>query len=195
MDRIVFQKDSCPEGLRFIVNLAETHRLRPHPGKRISAEVFPVRVSGTRESQENGYRANSDSTVNLPESEGKPHKTCKCRFFPNPSSRVASKLPPAKKPRGPRPHGWAGLVGVYGLPCAAHKFLKTLGAPGQLSQLSIRLLISAQAIISRFVGSSPESGSALAAWSLLGILSLSLPLSLPLLCSHALSLSLSLSQK
>ena len=39
------------------------------------------------------------------------------------------------------------------------------------SQLSIRLLISAQVTISWFVSWSPESGSALTAWSLLGILS------------------------
>ena len=51
---------------------------------------------------------------------------------------------------------------------------KARGAPGWLGWLSIRLLISAQVMISRFVGSSPASGSALTAgaWSLLPILSL-----------------------
>ena len=60
--------------------------------------------------------------------------------------------------------------------------------PGWLSRLSIQLLIlliSAQ--VSRFMGSSHVLGSALAAQSLLGILSLPLSLSLP--CSHLLSLS------
>ena len=60
------------------------------------------------------------------------------------------------------------------------------GVPGWLSWLSIRLLVSAQVVISLFVGSSPVSGSALTIWNLLGILSLSISLSV--------SLSLSLSQ-
>ena len=51
-------------------------------------------------------------------------------------------------------------------------------SPGWLSQLSVgRLLISAQVMISRFVASSPVSGSMLTAWSLLGILSF--PFSVP----------------
>ena len=58
-------------------------------------------------------------------------------------------------------------------------------APGWLSQLSIWVSISAQVMISQFVGSSPVLGSALTAWSLCGIMSLSLPL------SYMLSLSLS----
>ena len=50
------------------------------------------------------------------------------------------------------------------------------GGTWWFSQLSISLLISAQVIISWFVGSSPTLGSALTAWNLLGILSgLSLP--------------------
>ena len=56
-----------------------------------------------------------------------------------------------------------------------------MGAPGWLSQLSVRLLISVQVMISRFVELSPASGSVLTVWSLLGILSL--PLSLPLTLS------------
>ena len=67
---------------------------------------------------------------------------------------------------------------------------KGLGTPGWLSWLSIRLLISAQVMISWLLRSSPVWGSALTLQSLLGILSL--PLSLPL-PAHALSLSLSLS--
>ena len=46
--------------------------------------------------------------------------------------------------------------------------------PGWLRQLSIELLTSAQVMISWFVRSSPTSHSALTAWSLLRILSLSL---------------------
>ena len=49
---------------------------------------------------------------------------------------------------------------------------------GWLSRLSIRLLISAQVMIPRFVSLSPALGFALTALGLLGILSL--PLSLPL---------------
>ena len=63
--------------------------------------------------------------------------------------------------------------------------------PGWLSLLSLRLLISAQVMISWLVGSSPTSGSVLTAWSLLGI-SLSPSLPLPLLF---LSLCPSLSLK
>ena len=64
--------------------------------------------------------------------------------------------------------------------------------PGWLSWLSVRLLILAQVMISRFVSLSPRLGSALTVWNLLGILSLSLSLSLPLPCSLMLSPSLSL---
>ena len=53
------------------------------------------------------------------------------------------------------------------------------GAPGWLSRLSVRLLISAQAVISWFVSLSPTSGSVLTVWGLLGILCLPLPLPLP----------------
>ena len=49
-----------------------------------------------------------------------------------------------------------------------------LREPGWLSQLSVQLLISAQLMISQFVGWSPASGSGLAVQSLLRILSLSL---------------------
>ena len=68
------------------------------------------------------------------------------------------------------------------------------GAPAWLSRLSICLLIWAQGMISQFVRSSPASDSVLTVRSLLGILSLSLPLpcSLSLFlkivlleCSHA----------
>ena len=51
------------------------------------------------------------------------------------------------------------------------------GVPGWLSWLSVRLLISAQVVTSRFGSSTPASGSVLAAWSLFGILSPSLCLS------------------
>ena len=58
-----------------------------------------------------------------------------------------------------------------------------------MAQLVECLLISAQVMISWFMGLSPTLGSALAPQSLLGILSL---LSLPLHCSlvHALSLKI-----
>ena len=52
-----------------------------------------------------------------------------------------------------------------------------------------QLLISAQAMTSQFVRSSPTLGSVLTAWSLLGILSLPLSLLLPCLRAHALPLS------
>ena len=59
-----------------------------------------------------------------------------------------------------------------------------LGTSGWLSQLSVRLLILAQVMISRFVSSSHVLGLVLTVQSLLGILSLllsrCLPLSLPL---------------
>ena len=50
----------------------------------------------------------------------------------------------------------------------------SLGAPGWPSQLIVQLLTSAQVVM---VGLSPTQGSVLAAWGLLGILSLSLSLS------------------
>ena len=52
-----------------------------------------------------------------------------------------------------------------------------LGAPQPVKR-PIQLLISAQVMISQFVGSSPASGSGLTVRSLLGILSFSLRLSL-----------------
>ena len=57
---------------------------------------------------------------------------------------------------------------------------ETILIPGRqgLGRLNIWLLVSAQVVISQFVGSSPTSGSALAVGSVFG--SLSLPLSLPL---------------
>ena len=63
------------------------------------------------------------------------------------------------------------------------------GVPGWLSRSSVQLLVSGQVMISRFVGSSSASGSALTGWSLLRILSplLSLSLSLPGLCCLCLS--------
>ena len=59
------------------------------------------------------------------------------------------------------------------------------GAPRWHSRLSVRLLISAQVMISQFVSSSPASGSVLMVQSLLGILSL--PLSAPPLLVLCLS--------
>ena len=55
------------------------------------------------------------------------------------------------------------------------------GAPGWPSQISILLLLLAQDTISQFMGLRPTPGSALRAWSLLGILRLLLLL----LCSRA----------
>ena len=72
---------------------------------------------------------------------------------------------------------------------------ETLRAPGWLSQSGVQPLISAQVMISQFLRSSPTSGSALPAQSLLGILSLLLSLCPSLAHPHSLSLSLSLSQK
>ena len=59
-----------------------------------------------------------------------------------------------------------------------------------LGRLSVWLLILAQVMISRFARLSPELGSVLSAWSLLGILAL--PHSVPLPCSLTCTLSLSL---
>ena len=56
----------------------------------------------------------------------------------------------------------------------------SLGGPGWLIQLSVWVLISAQVMISGFMSSNPESGSALTSQKLLAILSLSLSLSLSL---------------
>ena len=67
-----------------------------------------------------------------------------------------------------------------------------LGPPGWLSQLSCRLLIPAQVMISRFVGSSNKVGSALTALSLFGIVSLSFSAPPPLARARVRSLSLSL---
>ena len=60
------------------------------------------------------------------------------------------------------------------------------GAPGWLSRLSVR---PAQVMISRFVSSSPVSGSVLTTQSLELLWILCLPLSLPLPCSCLVSLS------
>ena len=57
------------------------------------------------------------------------------------------------------------------------KYFST-GEPASLGQLSLRLWISAQVMISPFVGLSPESGTTLTTRGLLGIFSL--PCSLPL---------------
>ena len=67
------------------------------------------------------------------------------------------------------------------------------GASGWFSWLSAWLLISDQAMISWFVGSSPASGSVLMVWSLFWILCI--PLSLPFPHSCVVSLSLSLKNK
>ena len=76
--------------------------------------------------------------------------------------------------RGQLPGGLGVLCGRIQKP-VLNSFL---GAPGGLGRVSVRLLISAQVTISRFVGSSPVLGSARTVWSLLGILSLSLSLCL-----------------
>ena len=61
---------------------------------------------------------------------------------------------------------------------------RTDGAPGWLSQLNIQILNLAQVVIFLFVQLSPESGSALTVWSLLGILVLSAPTLLSLWLSQ-----------
>ena len=63
--------------------------------------------------------------------------------------------------------------------------------PGWLRQLSIRLSVSAQVMISRFVGSSPASGFALTVPSLLRILSLLFLCPSPCSPGHAHGLPLS----
>ena len=71
-----------------------------------------------------------------------------------------------------------------------HMYIKipVLGGAWWLDQLSVQLLISTQVMISQFVGLSPVLGSALTGWSLLAILSLSVPQPLP--CWLSLSPSL-----
>ena len=63
------------------------------------------------------------------------------------------------------------------------------GAPGWLSRLSVRLLVSAQVVISWFVSSSLASGSVLTVRSLLGILALSSLSGLPRSCCLSLKIS------
>ena len=62
-----------------------------------------------------------------------------------------------------------------------------VGAPGWLSRLSVRLLISAQGVMSWFVGPGPALSCVRTAGSLLGILSLSPSLSAPPLLSLSFS--------
>ena len=76
----------------------------------------------------------------------------------------------------------ASSIFILSNPCAVHKKVsapplkinENVGVPGWLSGLNIQLLISAQVMISWFMGLSPTSGSALTAWSLLGVPSPSL---------------------
>ena len=94
---------------------------------------------------------------------------------------------------GRKRHKYGGSIGfcVQGCAVGTSAFwfyfnvkMREVGVPGWLSQLTNSLLVSAQVMISRFVSSSPTSGSVLAEQSLLEILSL---------CpSPLLSLSLSL---
>ena len=69
--------------------------------------------------------------------------------------------------------------------CSPHQ--KVSRVPGQLSRLSIRLLISAQVMIAEFLGPSPAQGSLLTsaehAWDSLSPLSALPPLTLFLLSS------------
>ena len=60
-------------------------------------------------------------------------------------------------------------------------------APGWLSRLSVRLLVSAQVMLSQLMSSDPTPGSVLTVGSLLGILSFSLSLSAPPLLTLYLS--------
>ena len=55
--------------------------------------------------------------------------------------------------------------------------------------MGVRLLISAQVTISRFVGFSPASGSVPTGWRPRGILSLSFSLPLPRLCILSLKIN------
>ena len=69
----------------------------------------------------------------------------------------------------------------------AHRpVFKSAGSGGSWVAQSVKRLTSAQVMISRFVGSSPASGSVLTVRSMLGILSLSLPHPL-LACSLCVS--------
>ena len=82
-------------------------------------------------------------------------------------------------------------VGVAPFPITFRESLKEfvfLGVPGWPSQFSVRLLISAQVMISQFVIWRPKLGSTLTVQSLLRILSLPLSLFAP---SFLILLSLS----
>ena len=80
----------------------------------------------------------------------------------------------------PRVHSvWCGRACM----CALFVLNLSHGGAGWLSQIRVQLLISVQVMISQFAVSRPAWGSALTAWSLLGILPLPsapLPLALPL---------------
>ena len=78
-------------------------------------------------------------------------------------------------------------VYYFSIKSSLKKYVKKRGA--WVAQ-SLKCLTSAQVMISRFMSSSPASGSVLTAWSLHRILYL--PLSLPLPDSRAHSLFLSL---
>ena len=77
---------------------------------------------------------------------------------------------------------------LMGQPSWTHRNRFYGGAPGWLNWLSVHLLISAQVMISKFVSSSPASGSVLAVWSLLKSLSLSLSLSFSLSLSKQINI-------
>ena len=69
------------------------------------------------------------------------------------------------------------------------KNINTTGTPRWLSQLSVQLLIFGSGHDLMVVRSSPTLGSTLTAWSLLGILSLSLAAPLPYLCAPSLKIN------
>ena len=83
-----------------------------------------------------------------------------------------------------------GRLEGRGAECGHTTFKNTAtGAPGWFSRLIVWLLVSAQVMISWFVSSSPESGSVLRVWSLLGVLSLSLSLCPNSACSVSLKIN------
>ena len=64
-------------------------------------------------------------------------------------------------PKGCREKSWVNLKNLCIIFYFALKSYNCPGAPGWLSWLSIQLLISARVMVSWFMGSRPESGSAL----------------------------------
>ena len=105
---------------------------------------------------------------------------CRCRLVGGRTKKQGNSCGSSWWPCDQCISAWGGVDDTRGLRegnvLNAHTFMGVWG----FSRLSVQLLISAQVMISGFMGSSPGSSSVLTARTLLGIFSL--PLSLPLPC-------------